>query len=69
MKYFVLKTSDIESFLTPWYQRTFRAGARRISREREKTGKRPANEYIVINTDEPFAGEVVKILRRFGVEV
>lgn len=39
-----------------------------IDSHRIDAGKQPAsnNTYIVINTDEPYAPEVVEILKRYG---
>jgi hypothetical protein len=33
---------------------------------REKDGKNPNNKYLVINVDEPYADEVIEILKRNG---
>lgn len=37
-----------------------------IEQGREYDGKKPFNNYIVINVDEPYADEVLEILKRHG---
>jgi hypothetical protein len=38
----------------------------RIIRKREAEGKSTVNQYIVVNSDEPYAGEVRDILKKNG---
>ncbi|AXH71211.1 hypothetical protein BSP38_169 [Bacillus phage BSP38] len=38
----------------------------RIVRKRVDEGKKPANSYIVISTDEPYADDVREILKKHG---
>lgn len=33
---------------------------------RKSMGKNPAPEYIVVNRDEPFADEVIEVLKKHG---
>lgn len=37
-----------------------------VSRNRIKDGKRGFPKYLVINTDEPYAEEIIEILKRNG---
>jgi hypothetical protein len=38
----------------------------RIEIGRESEGKKPYNNYVVINLDEPYIGEVIEIMKRNG---
>ncbi len=40
--------------------------AKEIAKMRLLEGKVPCPEYIVINTDEPYAPEVIEIMKRYG---
>ncbi|MGE7114322.1 hypothetical protein [Lysinibacillus sp. NPDC047702] len=37
-----------------------------IEAGREKNGKKSFNSYVVINTDEPWIGEIVEVMERNG---
>ena len=37
-----------------------------IETGREKDGKKSFNSYVVINTDEPWIGEIVEVMERNG---
>jgi hypothetical protein len=37
-----------------------------VERGREKDGKKPYNSYIIINVDEPYAEEIIEIMKRNG---
>lgn len=37
-----------------------------IQTGRKAEGKEPVPEYLVINTDEPYASEVIEIMKRHG---
>lgn len=37
-----------------------------IKKGRIADGKNPSNTYLVINTDEPYADEVIEIMKRHG---
>ena len=67
-KYFVLKHEDLNK-LTPWYLRMLRQISNRVERIRLEMGKPPQNDYVVINTDEPFIEEVVEIMQSNGFDV
>jgi len=38
----------------------------KIEEGRAKDGKEPYNSYIVINTDEPYIDEIIRIMHRYG---
>lgn len=40
--------------------------AESIEDNRCETGKNPRNTYLVVNTDESYADEVIEILKRYG---
>jgi len=65
--YFVLKNDDIEQFLTDDMKLRLSRIARRVAREREKIGKSPVNEYLVVNRDEAFIGAMYDIMRSNGI--
>jgi hypothetical protein len=67
--FIVFKIQDLEQYSTQWYTQMLNALRRRLARKREVSGKRPTNEYIVINTDEPFIEEVKAVMRRFRVNI
>lgn len=37
-----------------------------VSAERASQDKDPCPEYLVINTDEPYIGEIIDVLKRHG---
>lgn len=64
-KFAVAKISDIDSLLDEENIQKFYGLLNRISEEREAIGKSD-NQYIVVNLDEPYAGDVIEILKRNG---
>lgn len=67
-KFFVLKNEDIKKHLTLEQKIQLHEMEQAIDSGRSNEGKQPAssNIYLVINTDEPYAPEVVEILKRNG---
>lgn len=65
MKYVVVKSDDIERLFHSSIQRGFRAVLDTIRLAREMEDKKE-NTYLVINTDEPYADEVIEIMKRHG---
>ena len=65
MKYTVIKNEDLAKI-----PKSIAGGLEDIQIEieerRKEEGKNPINTYIVINTDEPYADEVINILKRHG---
>ncbi|SRR5258707_10955039 len=60
-KYFVLKYEDIETILTTEEQAQLFRMARMIRFIRIERGKKD-NKYVVINQDEPYFPEVLKLM-------
>jgi len=63
-KFLVLKLNDIGSFLTIREIDSLWNKVRKIEKKRAKLGKTKENEYVVINTDEPYANEIIEILKK-----
>ncbi|MBD7937159.1 hypothetical protein H9655_08955 [Cytobacillus sp. Sa5YUA1] len=65
MKFTVIKNDDLDTlYLTqPQVHRDFERGLEYVSKIRQQEGK-DDNKYLVINADEPYAGEVIEILKR-----
>ncbi|WFR64177.1 hypothetical protein P9222_08385 [Paenibacillus amylolyticus] len=64
-KFAVAKISDIDTLLDEENIQKFYGLLNRISEEREAIGKAD-NHYIVVNLDEPYAGDVIEIMKRNG---
>src|SRR5260221_3457910 len=62
-KYFVLKYEDIETILTTEEQAQLFRMARMIRFIRIERGKKD-NKYVVINQDEPYFPEVLKLMEK-----
>lgn len=65
MKFTVLKNEDIEKLAAP-QRASLREAQELIVRNRLVEGKRGIPKYLVINTDEAYADEVIEILKRNG---
>ncbi|ANY70424.1 hypothetical protein BBD42_30955 [Paenibacillus sp. BIHB 4019] len=67
-KYIVHKIEDVESYLSATQRAQIGVIGATIDSRRIEEGKAPAsnNSYIVINTDESYAAEIVEILKRHG---
>ncbi|MCM3619187.1 hypothetical protein M3936_16480 [Sutcliffiella horikoshii] len=65
MKFTVLKHEDIGKL--SWEQKANLSEIQeKISRNRISERKRGFPKYLVINTDEPYADEVIEIMKRHG---
>ncbi len=64
-KFTVLENNDIEEYLSPLGIHRLNELIGVVDRCRMKDNK-TLNTYLVINTDEPYADEVIKILKRNG---
>lgn len=64
-KFIVLKRDDVNQ-LSPFLQEQIDLACFAVSANRAAAGKEPCPEYLVINTDEPYAPEVIEILKRNG---
>lgn len=65
MKYTVLNNSDLKKYHTPSTINFIERVGVAINERRLNEGKRQ-NSYLVISTDEAYAGEVIEILKRNG---
>lgn len=65
-KFIVLKISDINDALNGDEIEEFTKLCHRVTKYREQKGKNPNNEYIVVNIDEPYAPEIIEIMKRNG---
>ncbi|GGF82894.1 hypothetical protein GCM10010912_30000 [Paenibacillus albidus] len=62
----VIKHDDAVKYLNDKDKADFNYLCNKVECGRRKDGKRPVNAYLVINTDEPYADEVIEILKRNG---
>ncbi|MNM68469.1 hypothetical protein D3C81_800300 [compost metagenome] len=60
----VVKVEDIDKLPEEQMQKMYGL-LNLVNAEREKQGK-PINQYAIVNLDEPYAGEVVEIMKRNG---
>ena len=65
-KFVVLKIEDIEKYLSINEQLQLGLMGQKIEYERHLDFKSTDNEYIVINTDEPYINEIIEILKKNG---
>ena len=64
-KFIVFKLEDVEK-LGHYYQRALEEVAYIIERNRRANEQTVDNEYLVINTDEPYRDEIIDVLKRNG---
>jgi hypothetical protein len=65
-KFIVIKKEDGLNYLDSEESKNLEDILESIEIERAKTGKEPNNEYLVINLDEPYAPEIIEIMKRNG---
>ena len=66
-KFIVLKEEDIHKYAFAHEQEQLKNITNNIKDKKFcVTGIDPNHEYLVINTDEPYANEVIEILKRYG---
>lgn len=65
-KYIVIKVDDVGEYLDGHNNHKLAQVLDIIYCGRARDGKNPSNTYLVINTDEPYAGEIAEILKRHG---
>lgn len=67
-KFIVYKIADVQEHLSMEQRAQLGVIGATIDSRRIDAGQQPAsnNTYIVINTDEPYAPEIVEILKRYG---
>lgn len=66
MKFTVLKNEDIKKYVPKSIASGLEDIQIEIEEGRKADGKKIDNTYLVINTDEPYADEVIDILKRHG---
>ena len=66
MKFTVIKNEDRELFLSTEDAEKLKEIQKEIAIGRELNGKKSDHTYLVINTDEDYADEVIDILKRNG---
>lgn len=69
-KFIVLKNEDLIGALegedNEDLRESFKTTLFMLAMYREMLGKKQKNKYLVINTDEPYADEVIEIMKRHG---
>ena len=65
-KFVVLKIEDISQYLSNTEQLQLGLIGQKIELGRALDFKSTNNEYLVINVDEPYAPEIIEILKRNG---
>jgi hypothetical protein len=65
-KFTVLKNEDIEKHLTSPMKHSLVMMCDEIESGRKLEGKSKCNSYVVINLNEPYAEEVIEIMKRHG---
>lgn len=65
-KFVVIKRSDIDKYLTDTSKDIFNYHLQEIEMGRMNDDKTPFNFYLVINQNEPYANEVMEIMKRHG---
>lgn len=66
-KFIVIKIDDLLKYVNSVFKLAMLDNdLHDIQTGRQADGKDPVPEYIVINTDEPYAPEVIEIMKRYG---
>ena len=69
-RYTVINERDLKKYVPYGAHETFRVAfnnvAAWIEEGRNDDGKKPFNNYIVINTDEPYIDEIIAVMKRHG---
>jgi len=65
-KFIVIKRDDAQNFLDRVQLDILSRILKAIASGRRRKGKKTDNEYLVINVDEPYAPEIIEILKRNG---
>jgi len=63
-KFIVIKKDDLNGSLSMLEKKQLTCILSNIFDWRLRTNKKPDNEYIVINTDEPYVNEIIEILKK-----
>jgi hypothetical protein len=62
-KYEVIKLEDAKKYLLPIQKEMLFQIVHEIQAGRQKDGKPPCNNYVVVNEDEPYAEKVWKLIQ------
>lgn len=65
-KFLVLKNEDLDKYLDCDYEHHLYSIVQTIEAGRMVDGKTEDNHYLVINQDEPYAAEVIEIMKKHG---
>lgn len=65
-KFIVIKVEDVQDYLTEAGKEHLRELLNYIVAMRKQEGKNPNNKYLVVNVDEPYAPEIVELLKSNG---
>lgn len=69
-RYTVINERDYKKHVLPSlkekFEEVFGEVLEHIEIGRELDGKQPYNNYIVVNIDEPYIGEIIEIMKRNG---
>ncbi|MNW38784.1 hypothetical protein D3C74_158610 [compost metagenome] len=66
MKFTVLKNEDVNQHLDERDKSELSRILWKIEQGRYEAGKEAANSYLVVNVDEPYASEVIGIMKDHG---
>lgn len=65
-KYLVCKVDDVHKYLTQEEVHTMKLLMDKIMRYRRRDGKKPSNNYLVVNAEESYAHAVAEIMQLHG---
>jgi hypothetical protein len=69
-RYTIINERDIEKYVPESVKNDLwdavNAALMFVEEGREKEGKKPYNNYIVINVDEPYVDEIIEVMKRHG---
>ncbi len=65
-KFIVYKIADTVKYLNNDERKQLVNISSKLSRSRKRNDKKPVNEYLVINIDEPYINEIIEIMKRNG---
>lgn len=67
-KYFVIKKDELSRYTHRFSREAVETAVKLIELSRAEKGKKP-NSYIVINRDEPYADQVIEIMKQHGHDI
>lgn len=67
-KYFVIKKDELSKHTHRFSRESVEVAVKLIELARAEKGKKP-NSYIVINRDEPYADQVIQIMKQHGHDI